>query len=101
METSVGIDILLLEEMDEGMASIAHTPPKMDRSRTRSEEERRGLSYRTKNTHKTSHCKHVELCPLRFIGISDPKSTLKVLSLNNFTTYLHIYFLRAFISRRN
>ena len=48
METSVGIDILLLEEMDEGMASIAHTPPKMDRSRTRTEEQRRGLSYRTK-----------------------------------------------------
>ena len=41
--------------------------------------------------------------PQRFVEMSDPNSTLKVLSLNNLTTYRHIYiyFLRAFISRQN
>ena len=41
--------------------------------------------------------------PQRFVEMSDPNSTLKVLSLNNLATYRHIYiyFLRAFISRQN
>lgn len=73
------------------MASIAHTPPKMDRSRTRSEEQRRGLSYRTKNTQNVPLQARGTM-PLRFMGISDPKSTLKVLSLNNLTSQFFFSF---------